>query len=98
MNPEDLRQLGVNSGDLVEIRGAYGMLIGVAEAAKDVKRGVISMAHAWGDIPGNWGDVREKGASTNRLLDDHKTYDPITGQPRMTAIPVNLRHVPEDAA
>lgn len=98
MHPDDLKTLGVNSGDLIEIEGAYGMLVGVAEAAKDVKPGVISMAHAWGDIPGNWGDVREKGSSTNRLIDDHKTYDPITGQPRMTAIPVNVRHIKEDAA
>ena len=98
MHPDDLEALGVNSGDLIEIQGAYGMLVGVAEAAKDVKPGVISMAHAWGDIPGNWGEVREKGSSTNRLIDDHKTYDPITGQPRMTAIPVNVRHVKEDAA
>lgn len=98
MHPEDLKALGVNSGDLIEIEGAYGMLVGVAEAAKDVKPGVISMAHAWGDIPGNWGEVREKGSSTNRLIDDHKTYDPITGQPRMTAIPVNVRHVKEEAA
>ena len=98
MNPADLEEMGIRSGDLVEITGAYGMLVGVAEAAKDVKRGVISMAHAWGDVPGNWGDVREKGSSTNRLIDDHKTYDPITGQPRMTAIPVNVRHIREDAA
>ena len=98
MHPDDLAALRINSGDLVEIEGAYGMLVGVAEAAKDVKPGVISMAHAWGDIPGNWGKVRQKGSSTNRLIDDHKTYDPITGQPRMTAIPVNVRHIKEDAA
>ena len=93
MHPSDLDALGVESGELIEIKGAAGMLIGVAEAASDVKPGVISMAHAWGDIPGNWGEVREKGASTNRLIDDDRTYDKITGQPRMTAIPVNLRHV-----
>lgn len=98
MNPDDLRGLGIESGQLIEIRGAYGMLVGVAEAAKDIKSGVISMAHAFGDLPGNWGDVRQKGSSTNRLLDDHRTYDKITGQPRMTAIPVNVRHVKEDAA
>ena len=98
MNPGDLAQLGISSGDLVEIEGAYGMLLGVAEAAEDVKAGVISMAHAWGDIPDNFGDVRKKGSSTNRLLDDHKTYDPITGQPRMTAIPVNVRLVKEEPA
>ncbi len=98
MNPEDLEAMGIASGDLVEIEGAYGMLVGVAEAANDVKPGVVSMAHAWGDIPGNWGDVREKGASTNRLIDDHKTFDPIHGQPRMSAIPVNLRVAKIEAA
>lgn len=98
MNPADLEAMGIASGDLVEIEGAYGMLVGVAEAAKDVKPGVVSMAHAWGDIPGNWGDVREKGASTNRLIDDHKTFDPIHGQPRMSAIPVNLRVAKIEAA
>ena len=93
MNPSDLEVLGIESGDLIEIQGVAGMLVGVAEAAKDVKPGVISMAHAWGDTPGNWSEVREKGSSTNRLIDDHRTYDKITGQHRMTAIPVNLRQV-----
>ncbi len=96
MNPADLDLLGIKSGDLVEIAAAAGSLVGVAEAASDVKQGVISMAHAWGDTPGNWGEVREKGSSTNRLVDDTRTYDRITGQPRMSAIPVNLRHVRED--
>jgi len=98
LNPTDLEALGIESGDLVEIEGAAGMLVGVTEAAKDVKPGVISMAHAWGDTPGNWGEVREKGSSTNRLIDDHRTYDKITGQPRMTAIPVNLRQVRMETA
>lgn len=98
MNPSDLDTLGMESGDLIEISGAAGMLVGVVEAARDVKPGVISMAHAWGDTPGNWGEVREKGASTNRLIDDNRTYDPITGQPRMTAIPVNLRQVHMETA
>ncbi|HIG42533.1 MAG: molybdopterin-dependent oxidoreductase [bacterium] len=98
MNPQDLTDLGVKPGDLIEIESAAGMLVGVVEAAKDVKPGVISMAHAWGDIPDNWGDVRTKGSSTNRLVDDNRTYDRITGMPRMSAIPVNVRHVPEVAA
>lgn len=97
MNPSDLTLLGMKSGDLVEIQSAAGLLVGVAEAARDIKPGVVSMAHAWGDIPDNWGDVRTKGASTNRLVDDDRTYDRITGMPRMSAIPVNLKHVAEEA-
>ena len=98
MNPADLKALGVTSGDLIEIASAAGMLIGVVEAAKDIKPGVISMAHAWGDLPDNGSDVRTKGASTNRLVDDNRTFDKITGMPRMSAIPVNVRHVPDIAA
>ena len=96
MNQKDLISLGIKSGDLVEIESAAGMLVGVVKAAADVKPGVISMAHAWGDIPDNWGDIRTKGASTNRLVDDDRTYDRITGMPRMSAIPVNLKQIVEE--
>jgi len=58
---------------------------------------LITLAHAWGDIPDNWGDIRTKGASTNRLVDDDRTYDRITGMPRMSAIPVNLKQVVEES-
>lgn len=95
MHPSDLEKLGIQSGDLIEIESAAGSLVGVCEAAKDIKEGVVSMAHAWGDIPDNWGDVRTRGSSTNRLVDDDRTYDKITGMPRMSAIPVNLRPVAE---
>lgn len=47
-------------------------------------------------LPGNFGNVRINGSSTNRLVDDDRTFDKITGMPRMSAIPVNLRHVVEE--
>ena len=97
MNPSDLEALGITSGDLVEIESSAGALVGVAEAAEDIKPGVVSMAHAWGDIPDNWGEVRTKGASTNRLVADDKHYCKYTGMPRMSAIPVNLRRIEESA-
>ena len=97
MNPQDLIDLHIRSGDLIEIESAAGMLVGVVEGARDIKSGVISMAHAWGDIPDNWSDVRSKGSSTNRLVDDDRTFDKITGMPRMSAIPVNLKQVVEES-
>lgn len=96
MHPSDIDALGIQSGDMIEIQSSAGSLLGVVEAAKDIKPGVISMAHAWGDTPGNGGEVRTQGSSTNRLIDDDRTYDKITGMPRMSAIPVNVRHVPEE--
>ena len=93
MNPEDVAALGIDDGDIVQISSRHGQILGVAAAAPDVKRGVISMAHAWGGLPGNDGEVREIGASTNRLLSNEQEYDPITGMARQSAIPVNVRPV-----
>ena len=98
MHPSDLSAAGLISGQLIEITSAAGALIGVVEAAADIKPGVISMAHAWGDLPDNGGAVRTQGSSTNRLVDDDRTFDSITGMPRMSAIPVNIRLVQEAIA
>ena len=35
--------------------------------------------------------VRARGSSTGRLVDDTRDFDPHTGIPRMSAIPVSLR-------
>ncbi|MDC3330842.1 molybdopterin-dependent oxidoreductase [Pseudomonadales bacterium] len=98
MHPSDLSAAGLTSGQLIEVTSAAGALIGVVEGAADIKPGVISMAHAWGDLPDNGGEVRTQGSSTNRLVDDDRTFDSITGMPRMSAIPVNIRLVQEAMA
>ena len=64
---------------------------GVVEAAPDVRPGVISMAHAWGDVPKWDAEVRTIGANTGRLTANDRDFDPITGIPLMSAIPVNVR-------
>ncbi len=91
INPEDLFKLGVSGGDLIEIESAYGRIVGVAEAAEDVLPGVISMAHSWGELPELDVSPRERGSCTSALIDTASDYDPISGIPRMSAIPVNVR-------
>jgi anaerobic selenocysteine-containing dehydrogenase len=91
MNPDDLDDLGVRSGDVVEIESAHATIYGVAEAADDVAPGVISMAHAWGDPAANPKEVREIGASTNALISNEVDFDPLTGMARQSAVPVNVR-------
>ena len=48
------------------------------------------MSHSWGDVPALDDQVRTIGASTNRLVNNAKDFDPITGMARQTAIPVNI--------
>ena len=95
MNPLDLETLGLESGEVLEIRSAHGAILGVAEAAEDVPCGVISMAHAWGDPSMDPKEIREIGSSTNALVSNESDFDPISGMARQSAIPVNIAAIAE---
>jgi anaerobic selenocysteine-containing dehydrogenase len=90
MHPDDLRALAIADDDVVEIATPHARVLGVAKASPDIKRGVVSMAHAFGARGEAADDVRSHGASTNRLVNDEVAYDPITGQCRQSAIPVRV--------
>ena len=98
MNPGDLQAMGLKPGDMVEISSDHASILGIVEEADDVRSGVISMAHAWGDAPEHDGQVRFIGSNTGRLTNVEKDYDERTGMPRMSAIPVNLKRIAEPAA
>jgi anaerobic selenocysteine-containing dehydrogenase len=91
MNPEDLRELGLASGDAVEIASGHATILGVVEAEEELRRGVVSMPHAFGDVPERDAELRTIGSNTGRLTSVASDYDPYTGIPRMSDIPVNVR-------
>jgi anaerobic selenocysteine-containing dehydrogenase len=93
MHPDDLASLGVAPGDVIEIESECSSILGVAEAEANLRPGVVSMPHAFGDAPGDTNDarVREIGSNTGRLTSVERDYDPYTGIPRMSSIPVNVR-------
>jgi anaerobic selenocysteine-containing dehydrogenase len=95
MNPLDLREWGLNDGDVIEIESDRAAILGVVQSTHDVPSGVISMSHAWGDTPEHDHLVRTIGAPTNRLtnLDEH--WEPYTGMSWQSAIPVNIKPVKE---
>lgn len=92
LHPDDLAELGLEKGALVEIRSSRAAILGVAEPAPEVRRGVVSMAHCFGDAPRDEaeGAVRKIGSNTSRLVDNEDVFDPHTGIPRMSAIPVAI--------
>ncbi len=93
--PADMVAAGLADGDLVEIVSEHGSVVGVARTDDGLTPGVVSMAHAWGELPGE-GDVAahpETGACTNRLVANDRDFEPLVGQCRQSAIPVNLRPV-----
>lgn len=98
MHPDDMSALGLVSGARVTIRSPHGEIDGIVEPDATLRLGVIAMAHGFGENPGK-DDVTTTGSNTGRLLSAEVEYDPITGLPRMSAVPVNIipRPVSQDA-
>ncbi len=90
IHPEDMAALGLEEGGIVEITSPHATIHGVVKGSDKVRRGLVSMAHAYGDADASKEDVRERGSSTNRLTSEVVDFDPITGQSLQSAIPVKL--------
>jgi anaerobic selenocysteine-containing dehydrogenase len=89
LHPDDAALLGVADGDPVSIASARAEVFGRAELADDIRPGVVSVAHGF---PNQRGLSKESpGTSVSALLDDEVDYDPISGLPLMSAVPVSVR-------
>jgi anaerobic selenocysteine-containing dehydrogenase len=92
MHPLDLQGLGIRPGAVVRIESDHAFIEAVAEASPDVPPGVISMAHARGGLPGE----DDTPSSTNCLVSTARDFEPVSGIPRQSAIPVTVRAVAAD--
>lgn len=90
IHPDDLSALGLASGDLVMIESPSGRVAAVTAADETMRPGVISMAHGYGDVPDLNAPPHEVGSNTGALIANDRDFDPYSGQPRMSAIPVRL--------
>jgi len=86
MNPADAERIGVVDDATVLIESATGSIRAVVQCAPDVRQGVVSLAHGFEPTTGEG-----RAASTAALIDDANGYDPISGLPRMSAVPVRVR-------
>jgi len=96
VHPEDLAELRLVSGDLVRIRSRNDSIVAVVEADASLRRGVVSITHAFGGDPEGDDDERSAlavGCNTGRLLRVDDEYDAISGMPRMGAVPVALERL-----
>ncbi len=93
VHPDDLAELGIEPGELARIASPHAELLGVAESAPEMKRGVVSMYHSWGTGSLTDEKVRDEGTPTNRLVTTDAGTDPITGMAVQSAIPVSVSPV-----
>lgn len=102
MHPDDLAALGILKGDTVQLSSSHGTILGVAESDSSLRRGIVSMTHCYGGAPDKEKDkdkelFKQLGSNTGRLVSVEKDYDPLTGIPRMSNIPVGVTHVKHTA-
>ncbi|WP_116365850.1 molybdopterin-containing oxidoreductase family protein [Parahaliea mediterranea] len=91
LHPLDLAALGVDAGARIRIRSARADITAIAEADNNLRRGTVSMTHGWGDRLDPSLDISEVGSSTARLIANDVDYEPFTGLPRMSNIPVSVQ-------
>jgi len=98
LHPLDLEALGLASGDLARLRSRHASVLAVVEADTSLRRGVVSLTHAFGGLPSAPEEPRRLGTNPGRLLRADDDYDPITGIPRMGALPIAVEGVDEETA
>ncbi|MAL95130.1 MAG: nitrate reductase [Haliea sp.] len=92
MNPEDMQAEGLQNGDRIAVASPWGQLETVAREDANLRRGVISITHGFGGVPGRTDPSRD-GVSVNLLTSSLQERQPINAMPRMSGLPVNIHKV-----
>ena len=90
LHPDDLAELGLAEGDRATLTSAHGEVTALVAPDATLRRGLVSMAHAFGPTPGAEGDLVRDGSSTARLIGVSDGFDPISGIPRMSGVPLHV--------
>jgi anaerobic selenocysteine-containing dehydrogenase len=95
MNSADLMTLGLVKGQEIEIESAHGAIVALADVDDGLRAGSVSMSFGFGGArDAGHRDIRSVGSSVARLLSTRDYFDPYSGQPRMSSVPVRIRAVP----
>jgi anaerobic selenocysteine-containing dehydrogenase len=86
-HPADLEVLGLAAGDRVVLRSAKGSVEAIATGDPSLRRGVVSLAHGWGGLPGNRDAA---GVAINLLTDADANIEAVNAMPRFSAVPVRI--------
>jgi anaerobic selenocysteine-containing dehydrogenase len=88
MHPSDMRALELTEGHLVVIRSASGHMLARIQADDSLRVGLVSVVHGFGS-PVRFDASELSLGSVTRLI-DMTERDPISGIPRMSALPIRV--------
>jgi anaerobic selenocysteine-containing dehydrogenase len=92
MNSFDLMTLGLVMGQEIEIESAHGSIVALADVDDGLRDGSVSMMFGFGGArDDDHRDIHSMGSSVARLLSSSDYFDPYSGQPRMSSIPIRIR-------
>lgn len=90
MHPADLARLGLKVGEVVTLASRHGTIVALVDADDTLRQGLVSMSHAFGDLPRDRADFRKVGSNTSELTSVEDGFDRYSGMPRMSAVPVKV--------
>ncbi len=86
LHPDEFTGLGIAAGDTIQIASKHGRIETVAQPDETLRRGVVSISHCWGGLPGSEG----VGANTNVLIACDEDVQPLNAMPLMSSVPVTV--------
>jgi anaerobic selenocysteine-containing dehydrogenase len=89
VNPDDLADMGVKSGDMIRVSSEVTTIEIKAEADDSLRRGVIAIPYGFGALPDE-ANYEEYGVTPNLLISTDRHLEPINAMPRMSAFPVAI--------
>jgi len=93
MNPLDLAEMGITSGDPISVSSQTTTIEIIVEADATLRRGVLSMTHGFGTLPDENQYLRD-GVCSNLLISTRREdLQTINAMPQMTAFAVAVAPV-----
>jgi anaerobic selenocysteine-containing dehydrogenase len=89
VHPDDLAELGIRPGDLVQVQSEHGSVQAFAASDDTLRRKTVALPHNFGGLPED-GDYLGQGVNAGLLLSNDVTYEKYSGQPLMSNVPVRL--------
>jgi anaerobic selenocysteine-containing dehydrogenase len=91
MNPDDMRDEGLEDGATVELASEHGRILGIARPDPGLRRLVVSMTHLYGSLAASTDPYAQRGSHTGQLTSLQRHLEPINFMPRFSGVPINLR-------